>query len=100
MNRFEALGRYTEAKEDYGVLVARLEFLAEKISAEARNLKKIINPKINRFFVADFTTTTESLKKLKNLLNQYDDTYLRVMLCASTANKHADSCERPYFEFR
>lgn len=86
MNKYEALGRYIEAKENYDKAVRMQALFIEQLKDKAEALNNERGSK---------TATSKNLQALDDLLAQVKQSHQQRQELAEVANQYAELCEKP-----
>ncbi|MFC0858896.1 hypothetical protein ACFHYR_01900 [Pasteurella multocida] len=84
MNKYEALGRYTEAKEEFDKLKQRRTVFANKIAETAQYLSS-----------SNTKNLQEKTLEISEMLNQLTVLNDEALELVDQINQYAEICERP-----
>lgn len=84
MNKYEALGRYIEAKEELEKLTQKREIFAEKIKEASLHLQGNSSSTLKRVSA-----------EISEMLAQFTETNNRAAELVEQINQYAEICERP-----
>ncbi|THA06722.1 hypothetical protein [Rodentibacter pneumotropicus] len=95
MNKYEALGRYIEAEEEFNILRKERELLIEQIDSTFLKLKNLNYTRSEPIQgINDITERTEIL------LPKLKETNEKVRLKAEQMNQYADLCNKPKIDIK
>lgn len=84
MNKYEALGRYVEAKEQLVKLTEKREIFAEKIKESSQHLQGL-----------NATNSKKTATEIAEMLSQFTQINDEALKLVTEINQYSEICERP-----